>query len=194
MSNKINSEKLRRTNESAFQGFAEAIRSNLHVVITWDMSSGARSEVFSIKTFNSNVKLSDPRLILEQCWQDLFHALFQRCSYIDYYQPWDKESYSEIALQFWESKQFSKTAAISSSDLEALSYLAAHIYLTSMEVLRQTFPTHYQWMVSPRDYVQCLKNGFMLYRDLKKKGEVFENFQVYTACNITIFCPYIFSE
>ena len=171
MNNKINTEKLRRTTESAFHGFAEIIKSNLHVVVTWTTASG--SEVFSLNSYLDNPRQGDHRFVLEENWQDLFHSVFRSCSYIDRLQPWTKDSCSEIALQYWTKQQLPKISSMSSSDLEALSYLAAHIHLTAGEALRRALPARASSLMgTPGDYVHCLRNAFSLYKDLKKSGEV----------------------
>lgn len=171
MSNKISSEKLRRTTDSAFQGFAEIIKSNLHVVVTWNTATS--SDVFSLKIYHDSPQREAPRFVLEENWQNLFHSIFRSCSYIDKYQPWTKDSCSEIALQFWTKQEFSKLTFLNSSDLEALSCLAAHIHLTAREALNQCLPSNINgWMGTPGDYIKCLKGAFLLYKDLKKSGEV----------------------
>ena len=169
MSNKINTEKLRRTTDSAFQGFADVVKSNLHVVVTWITPY---MDVFTIKTYSSAHQY-DPRFIMEENWVNLFQSVLRSCSYVDKYQIWAKDSYSEIALQFWAKKKLLKRSSMNSSDLEALSYLAAHIHLTAVGVLQTTLPDNInRWIGTPGDYVQCLRNAFNFYEDLKKNGEV----------------------
>ena len=178
MSNKIQPEKLRRTTEAAFQGFAQAIKSNLHVVIVWDtVTRGDNTEVFPIITNYSNEdknqKVTSSVYVFEEHWRALFKCLLQNCSYIDQYQMWTKNAYSEVALHYWEMNQpFSKSSFMGSSELEALSFLAAHVHLTALEVLKETFVSHSKWMISSRDYVQCIQLGFTLAKDFRKKGEV----------------------
>ncbi len=169
MSNKVNTEKLRRTTDSAYQGFADVIKSNLRVVITWNTIS---DEIFTINTYR-NAQQCDPRFTLEENWCNLFHSVLCNCSYVDVYQIWTKESYSEIALQFWSKNRLLKKSSMNSSDLEALSYLAAHIHLTGVSILYETLPDNVnRWVGTPGDYVQCLQNAFDFYENLKKHGEV----------------------
>ena len=170
MSNKITTDKLRRTTESAFQGFTEVIRSNLHIVITWNT---ARADVFSIKSYFNYPKQYDTRFVIEENWQNLFHFVVRNCTYIDVYQLWNKDSYSQIALKYWADVQLLKMSSMNSSDLEALSYLAAHIHLTSSYIYQEYFPAHRQQITgTPGDFVMCLQNAFTIYKDMKKQEEV----------------------
>ncbi len=46
--------------------------------------------------------------------------------------------------------------AVSSSQLEALGGLAAHIHITSLELLTREYGSYSRRLVSPRLFVECL--------------------------------------
>ena len=177
MSSKVQSGKLRRTAEAASKALIQAMHPNLHVVIIWDTPIiNNTNDVFSPVGENlayDNNKPNKRALWKEEHWRCLFSALSSTTQYIDHFQPWSKNSYSEVALQYWQSLSHDISIySIDSSELETLSYLAAHIHLSAKKVTQQVLPDFKCCLATVKDYVQCLQFGVKMATDLKDKKKV----------------------
>ena len=106
MSNKMQAGRIKKTVEGAQQVFARAVRRQLHVFILWDVTDGRNGSLFS-KSMPSQPSLTY-ELLKEESSRLCFSSLWRACSYIDYYQPWSKQDYCDIALRWWQGEQGSK--------------------------------------------------------------------------------------
>jgi len=88
----------RNTTEAAAQAFRQAVQTNLHVIITWTVD-GVTGSLF---TTEHGTAEDVYHLDKETHIRSLFQALRKSCSYIDYYKPWTKNVYSDIAIKWWE--------------------------------------------------------------------------------------------
>ncbi len=96
MSGKLQAGKMKRTVQIAHQAFSRAVCARLHVFVCWntDLVTGS---LFSFKTPHGADILS-----FETSVRILFQSLFQSCSHIDYYKPWSKHAYRDIAMRQWQ--------------------------------------------------------------------------------------------
>ena len=172
---------VRRTAETAYQSFAQAVFPFLHIVITWDTPgiNNTNNEIFRPITYYSEFYDEDELgakdfFIGEEQRRSLFNTLTKTTSYMDHYLPWSKNSFSEVALQFWQSPSVTDSGVFptNTSKLEALSFLAAHIHLSSCNMLQKVSPTFTGWMFTVRDYKHCLEMGYKLALDWKLEKEV----------------------
>ena len=187
---------MRRTAENAYQAFAQAVRPHLHIVITWDTPAinNPNNDIFEpVCRYNEeeeeegDVKAKD-FFIGEEQRRCLFNTLSSSASYIDHYLAWSKNSFSEVALQFWQSLPVADSGVFPSntSRLEALSFLAAHIHLSSCRLLQSLSPQFTGWLFTVRDYKQCLELGYNLAVDWKKEKEVCIYYTVQLCVHIIV--------
>lgn len=124
MSNKLQKGRVKKTTEGARQTFARAVCKNLHVFIIWDVHHKTGS-LFSTDTIleQSYNSVSDPiskkdtskdndlqgrlqstkqAFFSEESLRATFTSLCRACSYIDHYQSWSKQAYTDIALRWWQ--------------------------------------------------------------------------------------------
>ena len=180
---------VRRTPETAYQSFAQAVYPLLHIVITWDTPglNNASNEIFRpISHYPEFYDEGDLSLkdfyIGEEQKRSLFNTLTKTTSYMDHYLPWSKNSFSEVALQFWQSPAVADSSVFptNTSKLEALSFLAAHIHLSSCAMLQRVSPRFTGWVFTVRDYKHCLEIGYRLALDWKLEKEVCMYIYMYT--------------
>lgn len=160
MSGKLQAGKMKRTAQMAYQAFSRAVSLQLHVLVMWDIDSVSNS-LFSIASSHGE----DP-LRHESSLRALFQELCRSCIYIDHYLSWSRHAYSEIAMQWWQKGKSALTHSSSaikwqdwaetSSQLEAISSLAAHIHITTLELLLQSYGELARHLVSPQLFTQCL--------------------------------------
>uniref|UniRef100_A0A1X7TIU7 AAA+ ATPase domain-containing protein n=2 Tax=Amphimedon queenslandica TaxID=400682 RepID=A0A1X7TIU7_AMPQE len=171
---------VRRTAETAYQSFAQAVFPLLHIVITWDTPgiNNTNNEIFRpISCYSEFYDEGDFSLkdfyIGEEQRRSLFNTLTKTTSYMDHYLPWSKNSFSEVALQFWQSPAIADGSVFPSntSKLEALSFLAAHVHLSSCAMLQRVSPRFTGWLFTVRDYKHCLEMGYRLALDWKLEKE-----------------------
>ncbi len=97
--NKLNVGRLKRkTAEAATQSFRRAIQTNLHVVVVWSMDSVTGSLFTLEHTATEGVHYLDR----ETDVRNIFRVLHRTCAYIDYYKPWTKNVYIDIAISWWQ--------------------------------------------------------------------------------------------
>lgn len=105
ISNKLQKGKVKKTMQSAKQIFAKAVLRNLHVFVVWDVNCETGS-IFSFEQDYSHDTQSGGREKSvhqsEESLRTIFSSLCQACSYIDHYQGWSKQAYTDIALQWWQ--------------------------------------------------------------------------------------------
>lgn len=182
MSSKIPSGKLRRTAEALHQALAQVIHPKLHVVIVWDtpvifdanevFSCAGDSVDLSYSTLTSKQRYDV--LLLEEKHRSLFDSLLKHSQYKDHYLSYTKDGLSHIALQYWQSKKANSDGiySIDSSMLEALSYLASHIHLSTNDAIKSVAYEHIGWLSTLRDFIKCLQLAYKLANDWKIKKEV----------------------
>lgn len=100
MSSKMQAGRLKKTVEGAQQVFARAVCRQLHVFILWDVADGKSGSLFS-QSMASQPSL-ESGLLSEESSRLCFSSLYRACSYVDYYQPWSKQDYCDIALRWWQ--------------------------------------------------------------------------------------------
>ena len=178
MSSKINSGKSRRTAEALYQALAQTVHPNLHVFIVWDtpvilntnevfMSTGPNIFHNSNRPSNESYNL----LLREEHHRTLFNALLKVTQCKIHYQSWTKDSYSHIALKYWNSNK-DGIYKMDSSALEALSYLAAHIHLSANGVIKTVGYEHVGWLGTVGDFVKCLQLASKMACSWNRKKEV----------------------
>ena len=96
----MQSGRLKKTVEGAQQVFARAVCRQLHVFVLWDVADGKSGSLFSQSV--SPQSSLESGLLSEESSRLCFSSLYRACSYIDYYQPWSKQDYSDIALRWWQ--------------------------------------------------------------------------------------------
>lgn len=100
MSSKMQAGKLKKTVEGAQQVFARAVCRQLHIFILWDVADEKSSSLFRQSV--SPQSSLESGLFSEESSRLCFSSLCRACSYIDYYQPWSKQDYCDIALSWWQ--------------------------------------------------------------------------------------------
>ena len=184
MSSKLEAGKMKRTAEMALQAFSRAVRAHLSVFIIWNVDSMTGS------LFPTHSSLGEDALAYQTSLRSLFRSICRRCSYIDHYQPWTKHAYTEIALQWWQkgirlffcTPGFPKILFIvessplswqewadTSSQLEAVASLAAHIHITTCELLTRTYGEAGRHLASPKLFIECLTITQKLAVQIKQK-------------------------
>ena len=97
--NKLETGKMKRnTAEAAAQSFRQAIQTNLHVIVVWSVDSVTGS----LFAGGSGATEGVHHLDHETAVRNLFRTLHKSCAYIDYYKPWSKSVYSDIAIMWWQ--------------------------------------------------------------------------------------------
>ena len=123
--------------------------------------------VFSPLPQLTHLDINIEKLMTFEHERELFLAFSKACSYIDHYSHWSNVAYSEVALNYW-----SCTQSESSSNNEALSFLASHIHQTSVQMMQTIFPDKTGWFVNPECYIYCLQLASKVFHWLKKEKEV----------------------
>lgn len=170
----------RRTAEMVHQSLSQAIRPNLHIIITWN-TPPTSNEIFQ-PTLISDIYCKDENdrinlHIMEEQKQSLFAIVSTNTQYIEHYSLNSKDTLSEIALEYWQSPKVKDTHIYTtdcSTKLEELSYLAAHIHLSFVSLLQYIGGAQsiIGWVGTMREYRQSLELGFNLALDLKKEKQV----------------------
>ena len=194
LSSKMHTGKVRRTADAALQALSQSIQPNLHVVVMWDVPHTAcDGAIFdtvpmaaSCSCLHEKPLEMDAVFVAEEHWRSFFALIFGMSHYVDYYQPWAKSAYSDMALQVWNSAQLAAKSSLDGSSIEALSFLAAQIHLTAIEVLKKVYPSQVGYLMSPKDYVRCLNMGVKIDSKLRNKNEVSE--YEYSQCICQIIC------
>lgn len=170
----------RKTAEGIQQVLATRIAKCLHVIVTWDMASPTNGYVFdgiftsccastSITSTNSTELLKE-----EDLRRSIFNALLAVILHVDIYKPWTKTVCSEVALNYWQQHNSIVELTTSYSQLEALSLLAAHMYLTAAEEVARSFyqSDFNQDFITPESYIHCLNMSLKLTQHLRKDENV----------------------
>ena len=197
--------KMKRTAHIAYQAFSKAVTMNLHVFVLWDLDGVTGSLFPTYKGGSGSVgRVGDTgdHLEHEAYFRALFQSMYQRCAHVDHYQPWSKHAYSEIALQWWQRGKlcvmcrriiihctfYVDSSAIkwqdwteTSSQLEAISSLAAHIHIVTLEALVKTYGELGRHMVTPKLFLDCLT----MTQDIAKSIKENEMVQIF-MCTIII--------
>ena len=168
MSGKLEAGKMKRTAQMAYQAFSRAVSAHLHVIVLWNLDSATGS------LFCPETTCVEDALEFEESSRRLFQSLCQSCSYIDRYQPWTKHAFSDIAMQWWkQGMQMThgcmhnddhyyqdsiewENWADTSSQLEAISSLAAHAHITTIELMKPIYGELARHLVSPKVFMECL--------------------------------------
>ena len=124
MSNKLQRGRVKKTTEGARQTFAKAVCKNLHVFIIWDVhyrtgslfstdsvldqshnqsfDHGTSGDNDNIDRLQRSIPPTCPMFSKEETLRATFRSLCRACSYIDHYQSWSKQAYTDIALRWWQ--------------------------------------------------------------------------------------------
>ena len=207
MSGKMQAGKMKRTAQIAYQAFSRAVSANLHVFILWDLDSMTGS-LFPSQSLHG---AGEESLGNEAALRALFTAVYQRCAHVDHYQSWSKHAYSEIAMQWWQKgvcegrggrerregddtpAPITDSSAIkwqewteTSSQLEAVSSLAAHIHIVTSSLLTSTYGELGRHLVTPKLFLDCLTMTQSIALKIKEK-EVVSYQQKYTVGESLLF-------
>ena len=155
MGSRVQANRLKKTNDSSYLEFATSVRKHLHIFVVWDIQAGSP---FSRQSRSQSKMATDDCLYQEECERAVFASLCKTCTHIDYYHPWNKLSYGDIALRVWQESTCPRWEEWSSSpsELEAVSLLAAHVHITTLECLHGSVPSLAPDLISPRTFLECL--------------------------------------
>ena len=193
MSSRLQRNKVgKKTTDGARQSIARAVLRNLHVVIVWDVDAKTGA-VFHTNVESGTTKEmdSEERTLPEASARAIFVRLSRVCSYVDHYQPWSKHAYADIAMRCWQKQDGPAWQGWveTSSQLEAVGNLAAHVHLTTEEMLGRVVRGEGACeagrvvrgeeegceagrMVSPKSFVECLKMTQKIASKLKNEEKV----------------------
>lgn len=151
MGSKVQANRLKKTVENSYQEFAASVHKHLHIFVVWDTQFGSPFSRDSKKT-------TEDSLYQEECERAVFALVCKYCTHIDCYHPWSKLSYGDIALHVWQDSTCPRWEEWTSSpsQLEALSLLAAHVHITSMECLYCSASSRPSDLISPGTFIECL--------------------------------------
>ena len=155
MGSKVQVNRLKKTVESSYQEFAASVRKRLHIFVVWDTQFG--SPFTKERRWHSKM-ITEDSLYQEECERVVFALVCKFCTHIDYYHPWSKQSYGDVALRVWQDSTCPRWDEWTSSpsQLEALSLLAAHMHLTTMECLYCSVSSRASELISPGTFLECL--------------------------------------